>query len=96
MYDKIKQFSQKHKLRRFSHLHRHLRDRTNHGLIGRWLSLLLGGICLFLGLIMLITPGPGLVFIILGLACLTLNFPRLARWLDRLEIKLRRLWKKKP
>ena len=42
-----------------------------------------GGTVLLIGVIMLVTPGPGLVFIPIGLAILGLEFAWARAWLKR-------------
>jgi hypothetical protein len=41
-----------------------------------------------------VIPGPGIPILALGLALIAQEFAVLARWLDRAELKLRRLWKR--
>src|SRR5690349_12986167 len=43
------------------------------------------------GGVMLFIPGPGLLVILFGLGLLAAQSPRLARFLDRLEVRARRL-----
>ncbi len=49
---------------------------------------LVGSTILFLGVIMIITPGPALVFIPLGLAILGLEFAWARAWLRRLRERI--------
>jgi uncharacterized protein (TIGR02611 family) len=49
---------------------------------------LVGSTILFLGVIMIITPGPALVFIPLGLAILGLEFAWARVWLRRLRERI--------
>jgi uncharacterized protein (TIGR02611 family) len=44
----------------------------------------LGFVVLFAGLIMLVTPGPGIPVVIIGLGMLALEFAWAERWLERL------------
>lgn len=48
----------------------------------------IGGTVVLAGVIMLVTPGPGLVVIPLGLAILALEFAWARTWLHRLKQKL--------
>lgn len=51
---------------------------------------LIGGTVMLGGIIMLLTPGPGLAAIALGLAILALEFAWAKIWLDRLKARLNR------
>lgn len=46
-----------------------------------------GFLVLIAGLVMLVTPGPGIPVLILGLAMLALEFGWAERWLDRIAVK---------
>jgi uncharacterized protein (TIGR02611 family) len=46
-----------------------------------------GFIVLIAGVVMLVTPGPGIPVLILGLAMLALEFAWAERWLDRIATK---------
>jgi uncharacterized protein (TIGR02611 family) len=46
-----------------------------------------GFVVLLAGLIMLVTPGPGIAVIVVGLAMLALEFAWAERWLERLLVK---------
>lgn len=48
----------------------------------------IGGTVVLAGVIMLVTPGPGLVVIPLGLAILALEFAWAKLWLERLKSRL--------
>ncbi|GIK36074.1 MAG: hypothetical protein AMXMBFR45_03660 [Gammaproteobacteria bacterium] len=48
----------------------------------------IGGTVVLAGVIMLVTPGPGLVVIPLGLAILALEFAWAKLWLERLKARL--------
>lgn len=69
--------------RKFRYLYRQLRGERY---LIRISVVCLGILFLLIGLVMIITPGPGLVFILLGLGCMTVISSRLAFWLDRLEV----------
>ena len=59
------------------------------------LSIVSLGLVLFvLGLIMLVTPGPGIVFLILGLGLMAAISERLAHGLDRLESFVRERYRR--
>ena len=51
----------------------------------KFITLLVGTIVLFAGLIMLVTPGPGLVFLYTGLAILATEF----EWAKRLAARFK-------
>jgi hypothetical protein len=51
---------------------------------------LLGALAIAAGLVMMVTPGPGLLGLGLGAALLALVSSRVARTLDRMEIRTRR------
>ena len=44
------------------------------------------------GLVMLVTPGPGLLALGFGLTCLAQESLALARWCDRFEMRMRALF----
>lgn len=50
----------------------------------------IGGTVVLVGVIMLVTPGPGLVVIPLGLAILALEFAWARHWLNRIKASLSR------
>ena len=54
--------------------------------------LLAGLFFVLAGFVMLFTPGPGLLAIGFGLTCLAQESLRLARWCDRVEMRLRAAW----
>ena len=57
---------------------------------------ILGGIALILvGLLMIFTPGPGALLVLLGAALLAGESARLARALDRMELVLRALLRRR-
>lgn len=58
---------------------------------GRWLRLGAGAVLLVLGLLMLVTPGPGLVALAVGAALLAGEFRAIARFLDWAELRVHRL-----
>lgn len=70
---------------RFYTLHRYTRRKLSNPLI-LLISLLISCVALILGLIMLFTPGPGLLFIALALLPFIAISKRFAQLLDRLEI----------
>lgn len=46
---------------------------------------LLGGLSLFLGVLFIILPGPAIIFIPLGLALLSLEYPIAKKWLKKYQ-----------
>lgn len=59
---------------------------------GRILCFLLAAVCLVIGVILVFIPGPAFVFFILAGALLASQWRKLAEWLDRGEVGLRRGW----
>jgi len=57
----------------------------------RWVKVVIGFTLLFLGVVMLVTPGPGWVAIGLGLALLAAEFVWARRLLNRLKAEGNRL-----
>lgn len=55
----------------------------------------IGGIILGAGAVMLVTPGPGLLVVILGLTILSWEFPWAKRFLHRARAKLREVRRRK-
>jgi uncharacterized protein (TIGR02611 family) len=51
----------------------------------------IGGTLLLLGLVMLVTPGPGILFVASGLGILALEFYWARLWLERLRRQLSHL-----
>ena len=70
----------------------------------RWaLTMLVGFVLLILGLIMMITPGPGLLFIFFGLSILALEIEwarelnkQGVQGLERIVAKIKAFFRKKP
>jgi hypothetical protein len=46
------------------------------------------------GVFFLAVPGPGIPILAVGLALIAQESAALARWLDRAELRLRRLWRR--
>ena len=57
---------------------------------------LVGGTVLLIGLIMIVTPGPALVFIPAGLAILSVEFAWARYWLKRVKAKTREVINGRP
>jgi drug/metabolite transporter (DMT)-like permease len=74
--------------RRFSALHRVRRRR--HGAL-KALTIFAGALLIALGAILVATPGPGALAALLGAALIATESPSFARFLDRLELRLRAL-----
>ncbi|MCG7535474.1 PGPGW domain-containing protein [Pseudoalteromonas sp. OOF1S-7] len=47
---------------------------------------LLAGICALLALVFIVVPGPSLIFLLAGLLCLSLNYPRARSWLKKAQV----------
>lgn len=62
--------------------------RRGYQLARRIVVAVIGGTVVLAGVVMLVTPGPGLVVIPLGLAILALEFAWAKLWLERLKSRL--------
>jgi len=58
---------------------------VSYQLARRIVVAVIGGTILLLGIIMLVTPGPGIAIIILGLAILAIEFTWAKLWLDKIR-----------
>ncbi|HYC38395.1 MAG TPA: PGPGW domain-containing protein [Usitatibacter sp.] len=76
---------------RFERLHERKR-RDGRGFARRAFWWAAGVLLILLGFVMLFTPGPGLLGIAFGIACLAQQSLPLARKCDRWEVRLRRSW----
>jgi uncharacterized protein (TIGR02611 family) len=71
------------------------RDRTNSSPLWRQVIVfVVGGVTLTVGLVMLVLPGPAIVFIPLGLAILATEFRWARKWLSSTRQWFRRRFKK--
>src|SRR5688572_26366752 len=68
---------------------KHRDDRT---LLGRLTWIAAGVFFLLAGIVMLFTPGPGLLAIGFGVTCFAQESRRVARACDRAEMRIRRAW----
>ena len=69
-------------------------ERTvNHVGWRRWAVICCGAILCAVGVVMLVAPGPGVLLLAVGAFMLAEQSPTCARALDRLELRLRRLWR---
>jgi hypothetical protein len=75
--------------RRFHEYYRRRRGRRDGGSRGIWLAIGVG--LSAAGVVLLMIPGPGIPVLVLGLAALARESERVARALDALEVRLRRL-----
>lgn len=73
---------------RFARRYERLRGR-GRGPAGRVARGLLGGVLVAVGLVFMPLPGPGFVPVLLGGALLAGESLRIARWLDRAELRVR-------
>ena len=55
------------------------------------LSMILGVLSILFGTLMLVTPGPGLLLIVLGASLVAEESLVAARWMDRMELAIRAL-----
>ena len=73
----------------------HARKRSEEtSLLGRVSWILAGIFFILAGIVMLFTPGPGLLSIGFGVTCLSQESLRLARACDRTEMSIRRAWQR--
>jgi len=64
------------------------------GLVGR-ITWMVAGVFFFLaGIVMLFTPGPGLLAIGFGFTCFARESRGMARFCDRTEMSIRRVWER--
>ena len=64
--------------------------KRGYQLARRVMIAVIGGTVVLAGVIMLVTPGPGLIVIPLGLAILAVEFAWARHWLNHLKAKLSR------
>jgi hypothetical protein len=64
------------------------------GLLSRCMWILAGVFFMLAGIVMLFTPGPGLLSIGFGMTCFAQESRRVARFCDRTEIRLTRAWER--
>jgi hypothetical protein len=87
----FKELEPGHRFQSRYHSHRRRRDQ---GETSKWVSLLnlIGGPALIIaGFLFLPTPGPSYIIVVIGLWMVAGEFLPLARFLDRLDVRLRRL-----
>ena len=75
---------------RFARRYEH-RRRAGPGISGRLSWIGTGVFFVLAGVVMLFTPGPGLLSIGFGLTCLAQESLALARWCDRFEMRVREM-----
>ena len=75
---------------------RRFRDRHGHAHNGlrRALFILAGALLIVVGILLFVTPGPGMVVIGIGAAIIATESGRVAALLDELELRVRMLLKK--
>lgn len=73
------------------HSHRRLREQGHTVKYGRLFNVFGGPVLIVAGLIFIPTPGPSYIIIVIGMWMLAGEFLPLARFFDRLEVRLRRL-----
>ena len=73
----------------------HYRQNRHTGPAWRRPLTLIGGVLLVaLGVLLMLTPGPGIVVLFAGAALIAAESVRAARALDELELRLRQVWRK--
>lgn len=58
-------------------------------MISKIIVSVIGGIFVIIGVILLITPGPGLVFLALGLGIWSTKFPAVKKFLKKVKAKIK-------
>ena len=79
---------------RFARLHERKRA-TGRGFARRMAWWGMGVVLILAGLVMLVTPGPGLLTLALGVACIAQESLPFARKCDRMEVRLRKAWRRR-
>ena len=69
------------------------KKRANNNIGLKILCILIGIIFCIIGLVMLVTPGPGLLFLLLGLITLSIPFPTIATWLKKIKQKIKKKYR---
>src|SRR3990167_9200033 len=89
-----KRFLSRNSGRRFVYAYLAVNKLINRNMIIRFVLFFLGLFFLLLGIIMLVTPGPGLVMIFIGGLLLCVISRKIAHFFDRLEINGKKLKEK--
>lgn len=84
----IKKILAKKRGQRFRYAHLYLKKRWGEHFWVKIILVVVSLITFLLGLIMLVTPGPGLLFIAISLLCIAVISFSVARSLDKLEVYL--------
>jgi hypothetical protein len=74
---------------------RYEKEQRGGGSGGRTIKLVVAGLLIAVGVVLLVVPGPGSVFIVLGAALLAEESLSVARALDWTEMKIRRLFRRR-
>lgn len=74
---------------RFARRYQRLRG-EGRGPVGRVLRAILGALLVVVGVVFMPLPGPGFVGVLIGGALLAGDSLRIARWMDRAEVRVRR------
>jgi hypothetical protein len=80
-----------HRFQTRYHTHRRRREQGQSSKYGRLLSVFGGPVLIVAGLAFIPTPGPSYIIIVMGMWMLAGEFLPLARYFDRLEVRLRDL-----
>jgi UPF0716 family protein affecting phage T7 exclusion len=71
------------------------RQQQSKGPVATVLIVIVGLVLIVGGFLLGLIPGvPGIVLGVLGVALIATRFRRMAVWMDRAEVKLRKLWRK--
>lgn len=94
MNKKLKSFKKHHRFKRFRKLHHYFKRKYGKSTTVRLIAIFIGIFFILIGIILLFIPGPGLLFLILGIGLISLSSIKLARFLDKIEFRLHQLYKK--
>jgi hypothetical protein len=78
---------------RFQQYYRQRQVKRSHRVL-RLLLMTVGLVCVLIGFLMLVTPGPGVVFLLAGGAFLAEESLWVARAFDGTELRMRAVWQK--
>ena len=56
----------------------------------KWITIVVGFICMTIGFVFVLLPGPAVIFLPLGLALLSLHYPWAKKWLKTCQCMMRK------
>ena len=89
MKDEWHQFTSSEPGSRFIDYHHRVKEASTASRVAR---IGLGLVLFVAGIVMLVAPGPGILFMVFGLACFGGELGWIAKGLDRFELKARAAW----